>query len=120
MRVGAVMVMTRVGAPTPVAIGRLADCERGRDEHKQLERDRAILCRSLDGERSDPTRMRIPSCLLEESEHPMDCAMRALVEELDIDDPDEELSFLSSLPPMRLFCPNGESYVVDVYASRLP
>ena len=45
----------------------------------------------------------------------MDCAMRAIVEELDIDDPVEEVSFLSNLPPMRLFRPNSENRFVDVY-----
>ena len=78
-----------------------------------LRGNRVVLCRSLeDGD--DPTVMHIPSCELdtEDEEDPLSCALRAVYEKCEIDEPEENITYLSQLPPMRLFSPRK---VVDVY-----
>jgi G3E family GTPase len=45
----------------------------------------------------------------------LDCALRSIDEKCDIEDPAEQVMALPDLPPMRLFRPNGENKVVDVY-----
>lgn len=78
-----------------------------------LRGNRIVLCRSLE----TPERMSIPCSVLDVccNEKPMACALRSIDEKCDIEDPTEQVKALQHLPPVRLFRPNGENKIVDVY-----
>jgi len=79
-----------------------------------LRGNRIVLSRDLE---NDATIMSIPSCELDIccNEDPMACALRSIDEKCDIDDPTEQVIVLNHLLPVRLFRPNGENKIVDIY-----